>query len=879
MAAVIDATTDQKVYVNFDITKSEENADGDLVVFGKATDGSVDTDQQIVDPEWSAKAIRSWLDDGGTLRVQHNPKLYPAGKGLEVETTPNGHYVKALVVEPTAQRLVRAGALRAFSVGIAHPVIERDMSGKARGGIIRGNEKTSICEISLVDSPANKNCGFTLVKGENVDADWEFGNLDELLEKSVKTRVAKAQPEDRKDTEDAGRNEQDAEEGTNDDPDSDEPQGPASKGGAEAEWRGARHAWLQREPMRGDAADGTQFLAKRAAWQRWWAEGEQQGLTDDGYPVWAAKRDMDPSVGGGVDRDKIPAEDFAGKDRSFPIVSPQDVADAARSIGRAGGDNYTADQLKANIIRIAKRKGAEFEAKLPDAWKDGGTGADSDKAAKPKGGAVQCKDCNTYNKAGSGKCKGCGKPVGDDASEKQPAEKLDVADGVEKAGGKTCPKCSKVYHADSKVKFCKKCGTKLPGGSMKSDEADTEKTRRALPSDTRPAGEHREPDGTSTVEMLEPQAGLGTDADKTPDKVPASVKSAPTYALTRAHDALCAAYHAADVLDAYPTLKSITDALDPGYWETLAAEKAEADDLDAANDLVALAKAAKTLKAEDADLVADARMSLHKSFTSLYPTANIKPSSDAVRPGMFNRPFISAGHAPLNAGSSGPSVNVPPSTHVPEPGDFTRGPLTAGEQRPSPGNKAAGGNNPTGVDTGAVRTYYAARARDAARNMLTNLHDHIAATYPDTCVLAPANAAMPSRMGATNVPSHAAVSATKPAPGEKSEVADLVKSLVAEHTTSLRDEYETEIAALKAEIHELGKQPDPAQAPPRGAVRKSEVEATATPVEKAAADAQRAEKAAKERSAYIAYLTSMTQSGDPTVRQDAETVLLKYLTP
>ena len=78
---------------------------------------------------------------------------------------------------------------------------------------------------------------------------------------------------------------------------------------------------------------------------------------------------MDPHVGGGVDRDKIPAADFAGKDRSFPIVTPKDVADAARSIGRAGEDNYSADRLKKNITRIARRKGTAFAARLPKAWK------------------------------------------------------------------------------------------------------------------------------------------------------------------------------------------------------------------------------------------------------------------------------------------------------------------------------------------------------------------------------------------------------------------------------------------------------------------------------------------------------------------------------
>jgi len=79
---------------------------------------------------------------------------------------------------------------------------------------------------------------------------------------------------------------------------------------------------------------------------------------------------VDPNVGGGVDRSKIPDEDFAGKNRSFPIVTPGDVSDAASSIGRAGPGNYDSATLKANIIRIAKRKGAAFVAQLPKAWQE-----------------------------------------------------------------------------------------------------------------------------------------------------------------------------------------------------------------------------------------------------------------------------------------------------------------------------------------------------------------------------------------------------------------------------------------------------------------------------------------------------------------------------
>ncbi len=56
-------------------------------------------------------------------------------------------------------------------------------------------------------------------------------------------------------------------------------------------------------------------------------------------------------------RDAMDSSDFAGKGKSFPIKNQTDVEAAMHSIGRAGADNYSHDEIKANIIRIAKRKG------------------------------------------------------------------------------------------------------------------------------------------------------------------------------------------------------------------------------------------------------------------------------------------------------------------------------------------------------------------------------------------------------------------------------------------------------------------------------------------------------------------------------------------
>ncbi len=161
MAATL-TSSGELTYASFPIDKIETDADGDLIVYGKASDGGLDSDQQIVDPQWMASAAQAWKASGANLRVQHNAQRDPAGIGLEVETDAQGAtWVKGLVVEPVAKRLVAKGALRAYSVGIARPTIQRDVS--APNGRITNGE---LVEISLVDRPANKRATFQLVKAE-----------------------------------------------------------------------------------------------------------------------------------------------------------------------------------------------------------------------------------------------------------------------------------------------------------------------------------------------------------------------------------------------------------------------------------------------------------------------------------------------------------------------------------------------------------------------------------------------------------------------------------------------------------------------------------------------------------------------------------------
>jgi len=155
------------------IVKYDKNDDGTLMVFGKATDDSLDLDSQICDPAWLDMAMPAWFKSGGNIREMHGPSA--AGVAKEYEAKSDGHYISVHVVDPIAVKKVENRVYQGFSIGIKSPRVVRD-SKAANGRIIDGQ----IIEVSLVDRPANPSAKLILAKA--IEGESSLVQVEELHE-------------------------------------------------------------------------------------------------------------------------------------------------------------------------------------------------------------------------------------------------------------------------------------------------------------------------------------------------------------------------------------------------------------------------------------------------------------------------------------------------------------------------------------------------------------------------------------------------------------------------------------------------------------------------------------------------------------------------
>ena len=727
---------------------------------GLCTSDTVDLDEQIIDLDFSRKGLSTWGASWGNVRQMHSTNLPPAGKAIDVDTTrPEGVYLTARIVEPTAVKLVKEGVYSAFSVGISKPRIIRDKVAK-NGRVVDG----VFSEVSVVDFPALPSAKFEIMKRAHEEI--------ETLEKSL-------------------------------------------------------------TPV------GTLY-----------------------------KRNVDPDVGGGVDRDKVSAEDFAGKDRSFPIVTPSDVSDTASSIGRSGSDNYSSDQLKKNIIEIAQRKGPNFVAELPESWKDAEKGVETEVEKS----ATECEVCKG---AGCEKCM--------DAQVKKAASDCTTCKGTGKImeGNRDCPDCDG-NAVSSEVE--KK-------GKVPKDDADVTDALEDADDAVDAAQEAQAKDNAKHV------AGMPEEEDDEDEKKDAKkiLGVDLSYALRRIHDATCPAYSRTVVEAAHPAVakNGLKSVIDPEIVRTALADAAMSTSFDpeVVRNLAEALESALSLADAPYAEVEMARDTLAKGFADAYPTANVTPGN--VTPGQFQRTFLSAGRAPLSSTGADPRIPYVGESTA-DADDFDRSALTDGHERTSPSSTDSALASPSGHLSAVDQL--AAISRDNAMVSIAALHERIAAVHPALCALDGSEAGIRSAgfshagmesMDMSGSITDLKAAAATPAIEKSADDSDtivaevdggqevlidtevltsLVKTILAEQMSVKFDEMQEVLDAVQADVQKMASEPDPAQAPLRGTVAVERAIVTKSVTE---ADMLRS-KAEEDFKSQVQYLETLTKSGNPELRMRAQ---------
>lgn len=707
-------------HLSFGIEKIESTPDGDLMCYGRATDGSVDHDQQIVDPQFSSKAISDWLATGGNVRVQHNAQRDPAGVGMEVNTDENGAtWVKSLIVEPVAKKLLAAGALRAYSVGIAHPTIVRDAVAKG-GKIVSG----SIVEISLVDRPANARCGVQLVKSAG-DGTPEyvgkvFGGDDAIAKALDGDIVEKSAP-------------------------------------AEA----VPDTWTSGFP--GDLSvnitpDDIMRVMQQKFVSQHYDELAAKAIADAEVVVY--KRDIDTAT-----RRRLASEGSALADGSYPIENGGDLHNAA-ILARSGHGNVAAAR------RLIARRARELGVANPlDESDDGVKKVSGDEATMAVAEAVAAQAPEAVKEA---------EP--DVTKDPEPEPKDRPVKKAKKKAKKMPPwlkngdgdgdsddddgKADKAAHCGEDHEHTEKCHTPPSvAAGVNSAPMDPAPVKELLESDgpdctkggPDPASAsgaegvhmdavpaHREPDG-APMEAFEKDAKL-TDGDaEGPTRLEAGMmKASPEVAavmrfkaagidmeLGKLHDLTCPAYHPETVAEYHP-FSDFRNTVDERFFQRKALEAAAGPSLETAKAMQQVWQAATLLRQADEAVLNQFRLEAHKAFRDANPGPGSAPTPGSISPGKYNRPLISEGHEATSAGHDGPNTSPDVATSAPNAMHFDRPPLGSGHQSPSPSFMKASFEYP--AEQGRpTQLRYDVMEKDRARQALMQVHEHLSRQFPEAC--------------------------------------------------------------------------------------------------------------------------------------------------
>lgn len=327
------------------ITKTEEQEDGTLMVYGPAASSDLDRDQQRLNADWLDRAMPEWAQVGN-IREQHDAKR-AVGVGVGLSKTEDGqHHIAAHIVDDGAVKKIKTKVLKGFSVGIKNPRVVLGKADAPGGEVVDG----SICEISVVDRPCNPNTLFEIAKADGA------GDLEVVKDALVVEKTdaeAFGIPADVYDA---------------------LPEGVRTALTSLA----AAGAAVSTDTVKAEAsvATGTvvsspSFLLKLDGLPV--DEGMIRGLVDARVAEQLGALDKaDLSAAG---RKKAAASGAAMPDGSYPIKTKADLRKAIKAVGRGGADH---DKIRKHVIKRAKALG--LEAMVPTNWNADGSLKGADKA-------------------------------------------------------------------------------------------------------------------------------------------------------------------------------------------------------------------------------------------------------------------------------------------------------------------------------------------------------------------------------------------------------------------------------------------------------------------------------------------------------------------
>jgi len=177
------------------------------MVWGLASDETVDVEGEITDYEATKEAVAEW-QQYANIREMHQASAVGVAQEIILDDASKSLWIGVNVVDDSAWQKCKDGVYKGFSIG---GKALRKIAEVIDGRLVRRIVKYLLVEISLVDRPANPSARFSLIKRQG-GIDMPEKDKMEMEE----TPVADEQPE--KPSENAPEGETPAEEGVKEPP-------------------------------------------------------------------------------------------------------------------------------------------------------------------------------------------------------------------------------------------------------------------------------------------------------------------------------------------------------------------------------------------------------------------------------------------------------------------------------------------------------------------------------------------------------------------------------------------------------------------------------------------------------------------------------------